>query len=149
MHVNLQILHWGWKKGPPKEELIDLQKLFNNYWSSKESQFTLPGQCDDQPVCSYLTMKAADVVVERNSVSLEFRFSASPPVRHLTTTYLSQLTMSAQGEPLRQSLRELEESMKEFSHVMSKSTERVVDKGIQLTTVFAAVSSPVWKMAGR
>ena len=40
-------------------ESIDLQGLFNNYWSSKESQFTLPGQCDDRRLRSYLTEKGS------------------------------------------------------------------------------------------
>ena len=48
-------------------------------------------------------------------------------------------------------LKELEGLLKEYSPLMNKSIERVVDVGIQYGTAFgtpfAAVSSPIWKPA--
>ena len=39
--------------------------------------------------------------------------------------------------------------MKEYTPLMSKLMERTLGKGVQLGAVFAEVSSPVWKHAGR
>jgi len=38
---------------------------------------------------------AEDVVIGKNHVSLELRFSADATVRHFTTEHLGQLTISA------------------------------------------------------
>ena len=38
--------------------------------------------------------------------------------------------------------------MKGYTPLMSGSMERTLGKGIQLGTVFAEVSYPVWKIAG-
>jgi hypothetical protein len=38
--------------------------------------------------------RAEDVVIGKNHVSLELRFSGNATVRHFTTKHLSQLTMS-------------------------------------------------------
>jgi hypothetical protein len=46
--------------------------------------------------CPFMSNKRAeDVVIGKNHVALEFRFSADATVRHFTTTHLGQLTMSA------------------------------------------------------
>jgi len=44
-------------------------------------------------------------------------------------------------EPLRSSLQNLEDSMKEFKPLMNKTVERTLEKGIRLGAVFAEVSS--------
>ena len=48
--------------------------------------------------------------------------------------------MYAQAESLRSSLHKLEESMREYSPLMSELTEKVVDQAIKYGAVFAAVS---------
>ena len=57
--------------------------------------------------------------------------------------------MFAQAESLRSSLHQLEELLKEYSPLMSGSTERVVDKAIKYGAVFAEVSPTLSKLAGR
>jgi len=49
--------------------------------------------------------------------------------------------MLAQAESLRSSLLELENLLKEYSPLMSGSTEWVIDKGIKYGAVFAEVGS--------
>ena len=44
---------------------------------------------------------------------------------------------------MRSSLHDLEKLLKEYSPLMSGSTERIVDKGIKYGAVFAEVSSPI------
>jgi len=45
------------------------------------------------------------------------------------------------------SLHELEGLLKEYSPMMSGSMERAVEKGIKYGTVFAEVSSRIWRPA--
>ena len=48
---------------------------------------------DDRLVRSCLTKRPEDVVIGKNRVALELRFSAGVTVRHFTTKHLSELTM--------------------------------------------------------
>jgi len=36
--------HLLWAKNRQASEMIDLQALFNDYWNSNESEFTVPSQ---------------------------------------------------------------------------------------------------------
>ena len=77
-------------------------------------------------------------------MNLELRFSANATVRHFITTHLSQLTISEQAESLRSSIQKLEDLMKGFTPLMSRSVERTLGEAIQLGTVFAEVGSPIF-----
>ena len=74
--------------------VIDLQGLSDDYWDSTKHEVTVLSQSDDRLVRSCLTKWAENVVIGRDHVSLELQFSANATVRHPTTNYLSQLTMS-------------------------------------------------------
>jgi hypothetical protein len=53
--------------------------------------------------------------------------------------------MFAQAESLRLSLHALEEALKEYSPLMSRSAERAVGAVIKYGGVFAEVSPAIWK----
>ena len=57
--------------------------------------------------------------------------------------------MFAQAVSLRSSLHKLERLVGEYSPLMSRSTERVVEKTIKYGAVFAEVSPTVWEPVGR
>ena len=59
----------------------------------------------------------------------------------LATTHHCHQLMFAQAEALRSSLHELEGLLKEYSPLMSGSTEKSVDRAIKYGAVFAEVSS--------
>ena len=51
----MKIGHLPWAKKQQASKMIDLQRLFNDYWDSKAQEFTILGQCDPQQVHSHLT----------------------------------------------------------------------------------------------
>ena len=105
---------------------------------------------DHRPARSSLIEKAAEVVVVgKHRCSLELQLSADPTVRFFVIVNRSHLIMIAQAESLRSSLHELERLSGEYSPLMSRSTERVVDRAIEHGAVFAEVSPTMWKPAGR
>jgi hypothetical protein len=83
------------EKGTQANEVIDLQGISNEYWHSARHEFIVLSQLRC-PMSSLMTNKwAEDVVIGKNHVSLELRFSADATVRYFTSKHLSQLTMSA------------------------------------------------------
>ena len=88
--------------------------------------------------------RTEDIVIGKNRVNLELRFSANAAVRHFITTHLSRLTISAQAESLRSSIQELEVLMKGIIPLMSRSVERTLGKAIHLGSVFVEVSPPIF-----
>ena len=92
---------------------------------------------------------AETLVVGKDRFSPEVRLSADPTVRLFLFANRRQLIMFAQVESLRSWLHELEGLVKEYSPLMEKPTERVVDKAIKYGVAFAEVSPTTWKPAGR
>ena len=84
------------------------------------------------------------VVIGKHSCSLELQFFADASVCLFAIPYPSQLTMVAQAESLRSSIKELEGLLEKYSPMMDAQTERVVDKVIKYGTIFAEVRSPIW-----
>ena len=127
-------------------EVIDLHKLFNDYWTSNNHEFTVLSQSlsPTNPHISNRNKTTEAVVIGKHSGSLQLRFSANDTVRMFVISHPRQLTMSAKAEALRSSLHELEGLLKEYTPLMSSSVERHVDKAIKYGAVFAEVSSPTF-----
>ena len=89
------------------------------------------------------------VVVGKHRYSLEVQLSADHTVRLFAIRNRGQLIMFAQAESLRSSLHKLEGLLEEYSPLMSKSTEKVVDTAIKYGAVFAEVSPTMSTPAGR
>ena len=79
-------------------------------------------------------------MIGKHSGYLEVRFSANDTVRTFPTAHPLQLIILAQFEALRSSLHELEGLVKEYSPLMSGSTEKSVGRAIKYGAVFAEVS---------
>ena len=92
--------------------------------------------------------KAEVVVVGKRHYSLEVQLYAEPTVRLFAIANRGQLIVFAQAESLRSSLHQLEGLLGECSPLMSKSTERVVDKAIKYGAAFSEVGATMWKPAG-
>jgi hypothetical protein len=89
------------------------------------------------------------VIVGKHHCSLEVQLFVNPTVGLFAIANRSQLIMFAQTESLRSSLHGLEKLLEEYRPLMSKSTERFVDKAIKFGAVFAGVSLAMWNPAGR
>ena len=129
-------------KNLQKSETIDLQALFDDYWSSSKHEFTISSQCDHEAVVSYLTRGAEDLVIGKHRWSLELRFSANTTVRLLLCLPIqAALIVSSKLESLRLSLQELEGLLTVYSPLMGASTEKAVQTVLNYGTVFAEVCS--------
>ena len=87
------------------------------------------------------------MIVGKYHCALELQFSANTTVRLFAAHHRGQLMTFGQAEYLRLSLQKLEELLKNYSPLMSESTEKVVEKVIQYGAVFSEVSSPIRKRA--
>ena len=73
-----------WAKKDQTTKQIDIQKLFNTYWTSKEHELVVSGQSGPHPGSLLMSDRAAEVVViGKHTCTLEFQFSANPTVRPL------------------------------------------------------------------
>ena len=80
-------------------------------------------------------------MIGKYSGNLEVQFSANNTVRIFATAHPHQLINLVQVEALRSSLHELEGLLKEYSPLMSGSTEKSVDRAFKYGAVFTGVSS--------
>ena len=135
--------HSVWAKYREASEVIDLHELFNDYWTSNNHEFTVLSQSSSptSPRLSNQTEKQRLLSLE--SIVDLYNYNSLQMMQFVCLPYLfPQLTMSAQAEALRSSLHELEELLKEYTPLMSSSTEKHVDRAIKYGAVFAEVSSP-------
>jgi len=79
--------HSFWATYQEASEVVDLDGLFNDYWSSDSHEFTVLSQSLYQLVHAHLIENPEGVVIGKHSGSLEFRFSASVTVRTFATAH--------------------------------------------------------------
>ena len=84
---------------------------------------------------------AEAVVVGNHSTSLELRFTTEATVRLLETAHRVHPIMLTQAESLRSSLRKLDGLLKDYTPLMSGSTERGLEKVIRYGAAISEVSS--------
>src|SRR5882757_5636294 len=126
VEVRMRIGHSFWAKHREASEVIDLHGLFSDYWSSNNHEFTVMSQLSSPRVSS--DSRAEDVVIGKHSGYLEVRFSVNDTIRTLATAHHHHPLMFAQAGALCSSLHELEGLLKEYSPLMSGSTEKSVDR---------------------
>jgi len=85
--------HLPWPKKEQAIKEINLQDLYDVYWTSKAHELVLQGQSSSKPVHSYhISQRSAEVVaVGNHHVSLELQFSAEVTVRPLATAHPNRL----------------------------------------------------------
>ena len=73
--------HLPWAKREQTTKEIDIHKLFNTYWTSKEHELMVSGQSDPQLDSLPISDRGAEVVViGKHLCSLELQFSANATV---------------------------------------------------------------------
>ena len=151
-HVRLEVQiktgHLAWVKRELISKEIDLQYLFNDYWTTTADEITLQGP-------SWSTLSPCIYLIEnrrgRDRWKVSLRGGTTILCKHyrlsLCNSPLRPAEIFAQAEYLRSSLHKLEDLLKNYSPLMSDSKERVLDKVIQYGAAFSEVSSPRRKRA--
>ena len=86
----------------------------------------------------------------KHSFFVELEFSADATVRLFCNRPSRPANnVFVQAESLRCSLHKLEVMLKEYSPLMSESTERSLEKVVKFGAAFLEVRSPMWKPARR
>ena len=137
----MKIGHYIWAKYREAREVIGLDGLFNDYWSSNAHEFTVLGQSllptgprrSDGGEQRPLSLENIVGIYDYDSFQM-IPFVPVPPPSPPAYYF-------AQVEALRLSLHELEGLLDKYSPMMSESTEKAVDRAIKYGAVFAEVSS--------
>ena len=80
--VGMKSGHSVWAKYREGSKVIDLDGLFNDYWSSNSDEFTVLSQSlSPPPDCVDLIRMTEAIVIGKYSGHLEVRFSANNTVR--------------------------------------------------------------------
>jgi hypothetical protein len=83
----------------------------------------------------------ADIFTGKHSCSLELQFSAEATVRLLAIAHRRLLIAFAQTDSLRSSLHKLEGMLRNYSPLMTDSTEKALEKVFKFGAAFSEVSS--------
>ena len=79
--------HSFWAKTRHRDEIIDLQGLFNNYWSSNEREFLVSSKSNMTSQFPRLSSRnTGNGVVGKHRCSLELHFSVNNTVGFFATT---------------------------------------------------------------
>ena len=156
MRVEIQVqsshLQW-WKKKKERGTIeIDCEALFKDYVNTTAHGFSVPGQLESPITSPFIANRedAADIDVGKHSYSLELQFSAEVTVRLLTIVHRRLLILFAQTDSLRSSLLKLANMLKDYSLLMTESTEKALEKVIKFGAAFSEVGSqfPISKQSG-
>ena len=79
--------HLFWAKHRQRSEVVDLQTLFNEYWSSTKHEFTVPSQSWPRTSLLISDGRAGVIVIGKYRYSLELRFSINTTVRIPAAAY--------------------------------------------------------------
>ena len=83
--------HLPWAKKEQTSNAIDLQKLFNAYWTSKAHEITIKGQSWSSTNRHLLSKNTEVVDIGKGHCSLELRFSVNATVRLFAAVHRRQL----------------------------------------------------------
>ena len=89
--VQMKSGHSVWAKYRQASEVIELDGLFSDYWSSNNREFIILGQSSSPPVHIDLIRRTEAVVIGKYSGYLEVRFSANDTVCIFANAHPRQL----------------------------------------------------------
>jgi len=146
MRVEIQVqsihLQWWKKKKEQGTTEIDCEALFKDYGNTTAHGFSVPGQLESPPSPFIANREdAADIDTGKHSYSLELQFSAEVTVRLLIIVHRWLLILFAQTDSLRSSLLKLANMLKDYSPLMTESTEKALEKVIKFGAAFSEVGS--------
>ena len=96
VEARMKIGHSVWAKYRESSEVIDLDGLFSDYWSSNHDEFTVMSQSSSPTSpCISSDRRTEPVVIGKYSGSLEVRFSSNDTVRILGVAPLHWLIIFA------------------------------------------------------
>ena len=140
--VQMRSGHSVWAKTRQASDIIDIQGLLKQYWDSTEHDFMVPSQSRPPTSPPFLIEKHSCHVLWK--VQWAFRATIHCTRPSLCNSSSRPATNALQADSLRASLHKLEDLLKEYSPLMTGTTERIMDKCIKYGAVFAEVCSPIW-----
>ena len=143
MRVEIQLKrgHLRWEKKEQGTTKIDHQTLFKDYLNTTGHEFLVRGQLES-PTSPFIADRegTADIAAGKHSYSLELQFSPEVTVRLLTIVHRRLFILFTQTDSLRSSLLKLAELLKNYSPLMTESTEKALEKVIKFGAAFSEVS---------
>ena len=139
--IQMRSGHSVWAKTRQAYDIINIQGLLNQYWDSTEHEFMVPSQSRPPTSPPFLIEKHSGHVPWK--VRWAFRVTILYTRPSLCNSPSQPATNAPQADSLRALLHKLEDLLKEYSPLMTGTTERVMDKSIKYGAVFAEVCSPI------